>query len=195
MGKRSPALVETFARLDALYARLPPLECKGGCAIACGDLPLTDAEARRLQTATHIKPRTVIKLLAEGGGPPLERQRCIYLTPEDRCSVYAIRPLICRAWGVLKGLSCMRGCVPARWYSDLEFLELALAVERIGGGRILHTTTTGLVDYGECWSDLVRRSGDFRDPAHIEADAERTRGLRAILGGRVIAAVTGRPHE
>jgi len=143
-------LAAAFGTLDRLYAELPTIHCQGRCGIACGPLPLTDLEARRLQLTTHVKPRTVIKLLADGA-PHTEkpRERCVYLTAADRCSAYAVRPLICRAWGLVKMLSCMHGCVPDRWLSDFELLRLAETVERLGGGRVVRTTPEGLaVDAG-----------------------------------------------
>src|SRR5439155_26671783 len=102
--KPDKALREPAAQLDALYAQLPTIACQGKCAIACSAIPLTDVEARRLQVVTHKKPRTVP---GPAGGP---RERCVYLTADERCSAYAVRPLICRAWGVVPLLSCMHGC-------------------------------------------------------------------------------------
>lgn len=183
--KPAAKLADLFAQLDARYAELPALTCRGECAIACGAMPLTDLEARRLQLATHVKPRTVLRVLADGR----EHERCIYLTPADRCRAYAVRPLICRVWGLVRMLSCMHGCLPARWFSDLEFLHLAQAVERIGGGRVIRTTPTGLAHTpGEAYAALTVT----RSPAQIDAAAERTRNLRALFGGRIILALDER---
>jgi hypothetical protein len=178
-------LRETFAQLDALYAELPAIACQGKCSIACGALPLTDAEARRLQLVTHRKPRTVPGLLAlKDFAPPELRERCVYLTPAGRCSAYDVRPLICRAWGLVKRMSCMHGCVPDRWLTDLEFLRIAQAIERLGGGRILRTEgLTYLKGESFCGVGPVTRA-----EVDIEADAERVRGLRALRGGRILVA-------
>ena len=186
---KTAKLAAAFARLDALYAELPTVACKGECAIACGPIPLTNLEARRLQVVSHVKPRTVIKMVADGAPSTARlRDRCIYLRDDDRCSVYAVRPLICRAWGVIKMMSCMRGCLPDRWLTDLEFVKLAQAVEQVGGGRVLRTCADGLVHIpGETYAGLMPAPG--RTAAAIDADAERTRNLRALHGGRIIAAV------
>jgi len=185
-GRRK--LHAAFARLDAAYAQLPALVCQGHCAIACGAIVLTDLEARRLHLATHEPPRTVIKVLADG--PPSTerpRERCIYLTPADRCGVYAIRPLICRAWGLVRMMSCMHGCLPARWLKDDEFLRLAQQIEAFAGGRVLRTSPQGL---GHVTGESFTRFGQpTKSPAAIEAHAERVRGLRALHGGHIVAAV------
>lgn len=176
-------LATAFAQLDAIYAELPTIACQGACAIACGPIPLTDLEARRLQLATHVKPRTVIKLLVDGG-VERPRERCIYLE-DDRCRVYAVRPLICRAWGLVRMLSCMRGCLPDRWLKDTEFVRLAQAVERLGGGRVIRTGPDGLTAVpGERFGGIVTTRSD----AEIEAHSERVRSLRALHGGRIILA-------
>jgi Fe-S-cluster containining protein len=169
-----------WAALDAIYAALPRVACQGRCAITCGPIPLTDLEARRLHTTTHTKPRTipVDEVDAQGN---TRRQRCVYLTPRDRCGAYGVRPLICRVFGVLKSLSCMHGCVPDRWLTDEEFLRIAQAVE-----RVIVTTPEGLViAEGEAFGGIV----PTRDPAAVAENAERTRSLRALHGGRIMAAV------
>jgi hypothetical protein len=75
MSKPTAAEREAFAALDALYATLPPIACQGRCGISCqGGILLTDAEARRLQLATHCKPRTTDT-----------RGRCVYLSADERC--------------------------------------------------------------------------------------------------------------
>jgi len=188
MSKASRRAVrDVAAQLDAIYARLPTVACQGKCAIACGAIPLTDAEARRLQVVTHRKPRTVLGFNGLVDFVP-ERaiERCIYLTEHDRCSAYAVRPLICRVWGVVSTLSCHHGCVPDRWLSESDFLRLAQAVERIGGGRQLRTALSGLTLHG----DSFGRIGKPTVPeAEVLANAERTRGLRALHGGRIMIAL------
>jgi Fe-S-cluster containining protein len=190
MSKPAPKDRARLAALDALYAELPTVACRGLCAISCGPVPLTDLEARRLQLASHVKPRTVLKMLADGG-PHTERprERCIYLEA-DRCAVYAVRPLLCRVWGVVKSLSCHHGCRPDRWLGDIEFVRIAQAIERLGGGRLLRTGPDGLFHVpGETFRVLVPQ----RPEADIEADADRVRSLRALHGGRIISARMERP--
>jgi hypothetical protein len=190
---------EAGARLDAVYARLPQIKCKGLCGIACGPILLTDNEARRLQVATHKKPRTI--LLAPHtrfpNGQPAPREACVYLTKHGRCEAYAQRPLICRTWGVVKALSCMHGCVPDRWMDDYEFHALAAEVERVNGGRLLITQTDGCAKVPRGFNDqrveFALHPEQLRSREAVAADAEKTRALRALHGGRILAAITREP--
>ncbi len=182
--KVTTKLRDAFAQLDALYAQLPPIACQGRCAIACGPILLTDLEARRLQFVTHRKPRTIPVQAVDAAGNTM-RERCVYLTAADRCSAYAVRPFICRAWGVVRMLSCMHGCVPATWINDLEFVRLAQTIERLGGGRLLRTIPEGLADHGRGFGDI---GSPTRSEAEIDANSERVRSLRALHGGRILLA-------
>lgn len=180
---------EQLDALDKLYAALPRVACKGLCAGACASIPLTDLEARRLQAATHKKPRTLP--MAATDQPGAGHVRCVYLTASNRCEAYAERPLICRVYAVLETMSCPFGCVPDRWMGTLEFFALAQRVENIGGGRVLKTGPQGLEDHGESYARLantVRTS--TRSPQNIAENDTRTRHLRALHGGRIILAFT-----
>jgi hypothetical protein len=188
MGKTlAPHLV---TELERLYAEVPSVACQRRCGTACGPVILTDLEAQRLRLATHTKPRTLPMAHGSPGA-----MRCVYLAPDQRrCTVYAIRPLICRVWGAIKRLSCPFGCVPDRWLSDHEFLAIAQAVERLGGGRVLRTDERGLGHIpGESFGRLIDTGR--RLPAAVEAEAERVRGLRAIHGGRILVAMTDDERE
>jgi Fe-S-cluster containining protein len=175
--KAARKLADLLAQLDALYAELPTVACRGLCAQACAAIPLTDLEVHRLQHATHCKPRTV------------GENRCVYLTPTERCGVYAIRPLICRAYGVVPMLSCPHGCMPDRWLGMAEYFRLAKAIERIGGGRVLRTGPNGLAcTPGETYANIPV----IRSPDAIAATEARTRALRALHGGFIQIALDER---
>lgn len=56
------------------------------------------------------------------------------LTEEHRCSVYEIRPMICRLWGLVRGMPCPYGCRPeGGLLPDEEGQRLLREAERIGG--------------------------------------------------------------
>lgn len=171
--KKQRKIAAVAAQLDALYARLPAIACQGRCTIACGFIVLFELEAERLRHTTHQRPRVV------------HGNRCVYLTPAGRCSAYAVRPLICRAYGLVHAMSCPYGCTPDRWLEDLEFVALAQEVERLAG-RLLRMTESGLVHVdGDSFLRMVPR----RDAAAIERDSQRTRDMRALHGGRVLAVI------
>ena len=178
--KERAKLAAAFAELDRLYATLPAIACRKECGASCGPIPLTEVEARRLHLATHVKPRTIGTDTAE---------RCVYLSAADRCTVHDIRPLICRVWGMVRMMSCFRGCVPDRWLTDAEFVRLAQSIERIGGGRIIRTANGGLVHTpGDSFASLGEQLARM-PAATAERVGERTRGLRALHGGRIIMAI------
>lgn len=163
-----------YAKLDALYQQLPTIACKGLCSEACGPIVMSMAEAERLKKADQWRRQPAIRA----------DLTCVYLTERQRCSVYPVRPLICRAWGLVKRMSCMHGCVPSRWLSDLEFVEIAKAIERIGGAIVV-SGLDALEDRGESFLPLRTEL----PPEQIEELAERTRGLRALHGGRIVGVV------
>jgi hypothetical protein len=87
--------------------------------------------------------------------------------------------------GLVKQLSCMHGCVPDRWLTETDLVQIGQATERLGG-MMVRTDAEGLTrSPGDSWLGLVpRRSLDA-----IAADAERTRSLRALHGGRIVAVI------
>jgi Fe-S-cluster containining protein len=162
---------KAVAKLEALYAQLPTVACKGLCSIACGPVPMSTLEAKRMRKADPWRRIPMIH----------ENLRCVYLTDQNRCSVYDVRPLICRVWGVVKRMSCMHGCIPTRWLSDHEFTAIAKTIERLGG-PILVSDVDALLDRGDTFLDLP--TGRVSE-AEAEALAEKTRNLRALHGGRI----------
>ena len=63
---------------------------------------------------------------------------CVFLDVVDRrCLVYEQRPMICRVYGVSRGLPCAHGCVPDRWLTDEEGREFVARAMAIGGGMVL----------------------------------------------------------
>ena len=113
------------ARLDALYASLPRLDCRGLCAEACGPIVMERNEMRRLTEAN-------------GGRRPFFdefKSRCSLLVNE-RCTQYAARPSICRLWGLVQGeLECPHGCVPERWLSPEEAQRFQDKVAKAAGRK------------------------------------------------------------
>lgn len=165
-----------LAALDALYAQLPRVQCVGKCGGSCGPIPMALIEARRLRMVSGKKPTTT------GTG---RDERCVYLR-NGRCSVYHVRPLICRVWGTAKSLSCMYGCKPDRWLSLAEFVEIGKQIERLGGPNIV--TTNGDPRPVE---DYATRTlpNDPEARAFVARSEELTRTARALLGGYAYGAI------
>lgn len=118
--------------LDAIYRRLPRINCKGKCAGSCGPIMMERVEADNIR-------RTVGDKLAVTPAPTTG-ETVVIVTNYDpkcgncpmlqnkRCSVYDQRPLICRLWGMVKKMRCPFGCRPTRWVSDAEAKVLFEAV-------------------------------------------------------------------
>lgn len=163
-------------KLEAIYAQLPTVACRGLCAEACGGILLAVGEAERVRRYAHQAPRTTP-----------DGRRCIYLTEHERCRVYPVRPLICRVFGLVKRMSCPHGCLPDRWLTDHEFVALAAQVEDVAG-EMLITTPDGAppLGGGRSFQDLRSHLSEV-DTRTADLYAELTRGVRALHGGRIVA--------
>jgi Fe-S-cluster containining protein len=108
------------ARIDLIYSRLPRLECQGKCQGSCGPIAMSRAEwtriIERLGYAPKGNPSLVCPMLCKASG---------------KCSVYDIRPLICRLWGMVKAMPCPWGCNPSRWVSDKEAAAMLAKLHEI----------------------------------------------------------------
>lgn len=110
------------AALTAVYAQIPDVGCKGLCADACGPVPVTPREAQRM-IAAGGKRR---------GGDDLT---CPYLA-DGQCTVYDVRPLICRMYGAMEGLTCPHGCAPDVLLPDAA-TDLLKQAAGFGAGMIV----------------------------------------------------------
>ena len=107
---------------EAIYARLPSINCKGLCVRSCGPVPCQRAERDAMRAAAGGKPHAIVKSTG----------MCAYLEA-GRCSVYAQRPLICRLYGVVEKMRYPHGCEPSRWLSDGEAAELLRSTAKASG--------------------------------------------------------------
>lgn len=85
---------------------------------------------------------TELQLMRDAGYPLPPRTRpagetpCPALTREGLCAVYELRPTVCRVWGVTIDLPCPYGCVPERWLTRAEALEIMALANDIGGAPV-----------------------------------------------------------
>lgn len=96
--------------LEEIYEDLPKVNCKGLCASSCGPIDMSTEERRRIAEAGVIIPLYSSEAArAWDAGQPVY---CPALDLDTRqCTVYALRPLICRAWGAGRGeMACPHGC-------------------------------------------------------------------------------------
>jgi hypothetical protein len=95
------------AALDALYRELPTLDCQRQCQDCCGPIAMSRVEWQRICRKLGHVPRGADDLVC----PMLQ---------QGLCSVYHIRPVICRLWGVTETLPCPWGCQPQPRYLTHE---------------------------------------------------------------------------
>lgn len=137
MPSKRPTRAETIARLEQLYASLPALECKGRCHDSCTVIDASELERQRIrergvELGPYTSRRTLTDLTASGRTP-----RCPALGPLNTCTVYDVRPLICRAFGMVldratgEGMMCQYGCVPDGTIEPRELYRALLEVEEL----------------------------------------------------------------
>jgi hypothetical protein len=103
--------------IQDLYELVPELACPPGCIECCrcfGIAHRTEIEDRRLRT--FLQENGMEQLEADGTG-------CPYVTDRG-CSVYPVRPLICRIYGVSPNYLCMLGVRPLRLLHEDEEAEI-----------------------------------------------------------------------
>ncbi len=110
-------MTDRYEKLDSIYSSLPKLDCKGKCQAYCGAITLSSLELERI--VSQIGPI-----------PPMRSCRtCSLLDGKTgQCTIYDIRPLICRLWGVVLEMKCPWGCEPDRWVSKEEAQKLLRSV-------------------------------------------------------------------
>ncbi len=92
-------LLQLYAKADAFFERVherhaSDMECAAGCHDCCAPgLTVTEVEARAI--ADHLAARQGGQ--PRGGG---RSDRCAALGHDGRCTIYPVRPLVCRTHGV-----------------------------------------------------------------------------------------------
>lgn len=101
--------------IDKIYAELPSIACQGKCYDSCGPIAMSRVEWQRIIKRKGYEPRAT-------------SLTCPLLV-SNRCSVYQIRPLICRLWGVAEGMECPWDCKPERYLTKVEAYDFLLRIE------------------------------------------------------------------
>lgn len=113
------------AQLDALYAEIPSIDCQRQCQSACGPIEMTYVEWQRIIGKLGYEPKKHFNPFVRDG------MTCPMLQG-GLCSVYAMRPVICRLWGVTETMPCPWGCKPERVLSTRESYTLLQRAAVIG---------------------------------------------------------------
>jgi Fe-S-cluster containining protein len=123
-----------LAKIDALLNDLPTFRCKEGCADCCGPVLLSRLEYSRCIEASGRSAEDVKQQMQNNLKQGI--YTCPLLNTETRrCSVYAVRPAICRLFGVVKGeLLCPHGYAPesSALLSNERAQKILRKVEELG---------------------------------------------------------------
>lgn len=122
-----PDYPDRIAVLRKLYATLPTLECKGLCSSSCQTrIDMSLAERARIEA---IRGKPIPEWMRDERGLPCP------LLHNHRCSVYSVRPMVCRIWGTAAHpkFRCPHGCQPDRWLTDVDVITLLMDSYEAGG--------------------------------------------------------------
>lgn len=125
-----PRIPLALAReVDKVYASIPVVDCQGNCQAYCCPVggAMTAFERDRIIAATDIRPNSVSLDLPPGKEVP----KCNLLSADGRCSVYDIRPTICRLWGAVEGMPCPQNCKGSASITDASGMEYAKVVRKV----------------------------------------------------------------
>ncbi|MEW1679380.1 YkgJ family cysteine cluster protein [Streptomyces noursei] len=155
-----PRRSDQDAALDALYAQVPNIACKGHCHTSCRPITMSDRERSRIRQNTGVTIPPVAQMHKEG------RPTCPALTDENRCSVYALRPMICRIWNASEAIRCRFGCLPL---NDASLLSKAdterLLGEAMNAGGTPHSwninTSADVIQQGIELDEYLARSQEI----------------------------------
>lgn len=78
---------------------LPPMTCDRGCGECCGPVPCTETEFQRVRR--YVEDKRVVPADQGEGTCPFYQ--------EGQCAVYQVRPVVCRVFGYIDKLLCVRG--------------------------------------------------------------------------------------
>lgn len=123
-----------LAKIDALLSSIPTFKCKEGCSDCCGPVQLSRLEYMRCiqvsgRTAEDVRQQMQNNLKQGIYSCPL------LSTETKQCSVYTVRPAICRLFGAVKGeLLCPHGYAAesSALLSDEQAQKILRKVEELG---------------------------------------------------------------
>lgn len=119
-----------YKKLDELYKKVPEIACKGLCYQGCTIIPAALIEIKRAKDRLHTNPfhynKEKIEEKIKMGNIPI----CKALK-NKRCSIYTIRPLICRLYGVAENFDCPFGCKPKTILTTKEAKKIMQEIETL----------------------------------------------------------------
>lgn len=125
---------QKLKKIDELLNGLPTFKCKQGCFDCCGPVKLSRLEYLRCIKASGRTAKDVKQQMQNNLKQGI--YTCPLLNAETKkCTVYEVRPAICRLFGVVKGeLICPHGYAPesTALISDEQSREILRKVDDLG---------------------------------------------------------------
>lgn len=129
--------------LRDLYSQLPAIDCKGLCHDSCTAIDASQLErdvlAEHGVTLPDTTPLAVIDRYQATG----HIDTCPALSPFGRCTVYEVRPFVCRAFGAVshrnvpaavrfaQAMMCQHGCEPEFTIGVKAFMQIMCEIEAL----------------------------------------------------------------
>jgi Fe-S-cluster containining protein len=159
-----------LAELREVWDSIPNIKCQGKCYDACTTLDFTSPIEKKAVRSYRMERRLpyfefkvlsppspeIAKHRAEGHVPDDGCLNCPYLTAQKRCSVYSVRPILCRIYGVSELLRCPFGCEPER---VLTVDESSLILRNLWGNARRFNAVDGERHYEEEYSTGTKGVG------------------------------------
>lgn len=111
-------------KLADIYKQIPNSSCSANCGQCCGPVMPSLAELRNIRewcVQKHIEYKDFLDITQEGF--------CPYLGPMRECTIYPVRPFLCRILGVSVDLPCpVGGCTGKKILSHPQSDALYAAI-------------------------------------------------------------------
>lgn len=114
---------------EAIYAKIPEVNCKGLCVANCGPILCSKGEAHEIEKWTG---QNIMEWADQPAPLAVRISPCTFLLA-GRCSIYSMRPAICRLFGAVDHamLRCPHGCRPEKYLTERESRAILAEIEAL----------------------------------------------------------------
>ena len=120
IGKNDSDRYESMLlRLNSIYAQIPSIDCKH-CQ-ACSS-PIFWFFPEEINIQRYLKTQNLPYITWSEDEFKNNNMRCPYLR-NDRCSIYSVRPLVCRLQGIVEDLPCPNYATPLLSQQQVQYIK------------------------------------------------------------------------
>jgi len=125
---------QRITKLEEIYSQIPKIICLKNCGKCCGLISMSKLEESRIilfMKENNLKinfnndPLDVTFLKAIQG-----ENRCYFLSDNQNCIIYPVRPIICRLYGVAENMVCQFS-KPDNYMTEDQAIKLIKRVKKI----------------------------------------------------------------